>query len=177
MQQPIIYLPPQSTTCHLNLHQVMRQPSFNPAQHRFKLVYIIKRELANGCSGLGVFFAPIHLRVHGLKTYLLGGIVISDTSASEPDGYLSCFCDTVRVPRPVFIPAFNHTTQIEKCEPAAYSHSKELVHHLNGWYFPDNGGQQMKCFFEKQHQFGYNHGLVIGIHIMSLHTHLTTYQL
>ena len=49
-------------------------------------IYIIKRELTNGCSGLGAFFAPIHLSIHGSKTGLIGGIVISETWTFQPDG-------------------------------------------------------------------------------------------
>ena len=49
-------------------------------------IYIIKRELTNGCSGLGGFFACIHLRVHGSKTGFFGGIVIYEMWTFEPDG-------------------------------------------------------------------------------------------
>ena len=50
------------------------------------IIYIIKRGLTNGCSCLGAFFASIHLCLHDSKTGLIGGVVICDTSALEPDG-------------------------------------------------------------------------------------------
>ena len=50
------------------------------------ITYIIKRKLTNRCSGLGGFFASIHLRVRGSKTGFFGGNVISETWTFEPDG-------------------------------------------------------------------------------------------
>ena len=58
------------------------------------LIYIINRELTNGCSVLGGFFASILLWVHGSKTGFFGGILICESWPFEPDGLLiSCFCD------------------------------------------------------------------------------------